>query len=175
MQSAAARSMSMIANRAKTKPASADRADSARVRLLVRLSRHNTYRLGALAVALAGVILAAASPAVGRQESSSSSRPEAAQHENALAIAKQVKEDVNVGTFYMHKGDYGAAISRFKEAVRLDPKSVEARLRLAKSYEKQKNWSEALKTYRDYLRDFPKARDEKKIRKKIEELSRKGG
>jgi len=86
---------------------------------------------------------------------------------------RKAKEDVNVGTFYMHKGDYGAAISRLKEAVGLDPRNVEARLRLAESYEKQQNWSAALKTYQDYLRDFPKARDEKKIHKKIEELSRK--
>lgn len=127
----------------------------------------------ALAVALAGMIFPGVSPAFGRQVSSSSSRPEAARHESALAIAKQVKEDVNVGTFYMHKGDYGAAISRFKEAVRLDPKSIKGRLRLAKSYEKQKNWTAAVKTYRDYLREFPNARDEKKIQKEIRKLSRK--
>jgi len=86
---------------------------------------------------------------------------------------RKAKEDVSVGTFYMHKGDYGAAISRLKEAERLDPENVKARLRLAESYEKQQNWSAAMKTYQNYLRDFPNARDNKKIHKKIKELSRK--
>jgi len=89
------------------------------------------------------------------------------------ANAKAVQEDVDVGTFYMHKGDYGAAISRFDSAVRRDPKNGKARLLLAESYDKQRNWSAALKAYHDYLREFPNAPDDKKIRKKVAELSRK--
>lgn len=86
---------------------------------------------------------------------------------------RREKEDVNVGMFYYHKGDYGAAISRLESAVRLDPEDGKARLLLGQSYEKQHNWSQALKIYQDYLRDFPNARNEKKIHKKIVQLSRK--
>lgn len=73
----------------------------------------------------------------------------------------------------MHKGDYGAAVSRFDSAVRRDPKNAKARLLLADCYDKQHNWSEALKAYQAYLREFPDARDDKKIRKKVAELSHK--
>jgi tetratricopeptide (TPR) repeat protein len=174
----------MIAKRAKTGAkrqggaiAGQERAGSARARVA-------RYWLTGAAAAVAAVIALSIVPAALAQQwsssssssassSSSSSNAETAQQQEKAAEMRKAKEDVNVGTFYMHKGDYGAAISRLKEAVRLDPRNVKARLRLAESYEKQQNWSAALKTYQDYLRDFPKARDDKKIHNKIEELSRK--
>jgi tetratricopeptide (TPR) repeat protein len=143
------------------------------------------YGLTAGAVAIIAVALLVAPRAWARQsgwsssssssapQSSSSSNAETARKEEKAAEIRKAKEDVNVGSFYMHKGDYGAAISRFESAVRRDPENGKARLLLAESYEKQQNWSAASKTYQDYLRDFPNARDEKKIRKKIKELSRK--
>jgi len=82
------------------------------------------------------------------------------------------EEDVDVGTFYLHKGDYDAAIPRLEEAVRLKPKFGEARLLLAEAYEKKGDKADALTTYKDYLSAFPKARDAKKIQQKIEKLSR---
>ncbi len=112
-----------------------------------------------------------ASPAFGRQGSSSA--PTQAEQQQAQLNASRAAQDVDVGTFYMHKGDYGAAISRFGEAVQLDPMNPKARLLLAESYAKQGDRTNAIKTYKAYLRQFPNARDEKKIRKKIEELSRK--
>lgn len=80
---------------------------------------------------------------------------------------------MEVGTFYMHKGDYGAAISRFEDAVQLDRKEPKARLLLAEAYEKQGDRTHALDTYRDYLKTFPNSKDDKKVRKKIAELERK--
>ncbi len=85
----------------------------------------------------------------------------------------QAAKDVDVGTFYMHKGDYGAAISRLKEAVQIDPNYGKARLLLAESYEKQGDHTHALETYREYLKVFPHARDDQKVRKKIAEIERK--
>jgi Tfp pilus assembly protein PilF len=93
------------------------------------------------------------------------------ERQQELAQAAKADKDVDVGEFYMHKGDYGAAIPRLEEAVQFDPRYPKARLLLAESYEKQGDHSHALQTYQDYLKAFPDARDEKKIRKKIEELS----
>src|ERR1700722_5448133 len=44
-------------------------------------------------------------------------------------------QDIDVGVFYMHKGDQDAAIPRFQDAVRKQPKSARARLLLAEAYE----------------------------------------
>lgn len=94
-----------------------------------------------------------------------------AERQQELAQDAKADKDVDVGTFYMHKGDYGAAIPRLEEAVQLDPRYPKARLLLAEAYEKQGDRTSALQTYQGYLKAFPDARDEKKIRKKIEELS----
>ncbi len=82
------------------------------------------------------------------------------------------EQDVDVGTFYLHKGDFDAAIPRLEEAVRLKPMYGQARLLLAEAYERKGDKADALKTYKDYLDAFPKARDAKKIQQKIEKLSR---
>ncbi|MGH9688400.1 MAG: tetratricopeptide repeat protein [Candidatus Acidiferrales bacterium] len=110
--------------------------------------------------------------ASGRQQNSPSATAQA-QQQQAQVNASRAAKDVNVGTFYMHKGDDGAAISRFEEAVQLDPKNAKAQLLLGEAYEKQHNWEAAAKTYQDYLNAFPTASDEKKIHKKIQELSHK--
>jgi Tfp pilus assembly protein PilF len=96
-----------------------------------------------------------------------------ADRQQELAQDAKADKDVDVGTFYMHKGDYGAAISRLEEAVQLDPRYPKARLLLAESYEKQGDRTRALETYEGYVKAFPDAHDEKKIRKKIDELSRR--
>ncbi len=95
-----------------------------------------------------------------------------AERQQELARDAKASKDVDVGTFYMHKGDYGAAVSRLEEAVQLNPKDAKAQLLLAESYDKQGDRTHALETYQAYLKQFPDARDDKKIRKKVEELSR---
>ncbi len=130
-----------------------------------------------LGVAVAAVLgLSLSSVAIAAQSSSSSSsssKSVGAQRSGQASYRPTAKEDVDVGTFYMHKGDYGAAISRFESAVKRDPHDGKARLLLAESYDKQGNKTAALKNYEAYLSDFPNARDDKKIQKKVEELSRK--
>ena len=130
-----------------------------------------------LVLAIAIVVGVCAPAAAAGQYSSSSSASSAKSNSDQKKDRKPAEtpaeEDVDVGTFYMHKGDYGAAISRFDSAVQRDPKNAKAHLLLAESYDKQGNWSAALNAYQDYLREFPNARDEKKIRKKIAQLSHK--
>jgi tetratricopeptide (TPR) repeat protein len=85
------------------------------------------------------------------------------------------EQDVDVGTFYMHKGDIDAAIPRFEDAIRLRPNFAKPRLLLAEAYEKKGDKSTAVKYYKEYLKVFPGAPDTKKIQKKIEKLSRERG
>ncbi len=81
------------------------------------------------------------------------------------------EEDVEVGVFYMHKGDMDAAISRFQDAIRLRPNFAKPRLLAAQAYEKKGDKFGAVKYYKEYLQVFPKAPDAKKVRNKIEKLS----
>ncbi|HWG58478.1 MAG TPA: hypothetical protein VN661_05475 [Candidatus Acidoferrales bacterium] len=81
-------------------------------------------------------------------------------------------KDVEVGTFYLRKGDPDAAIDRFKEAVRLRPDWGEPRKLLGEAYEKKHDKATALKYYKEYLQVFPNPTDRKKIEKKIAKLSK---
>jgi tetratricopeptide (TPR) repeat protein len=83
----------------------------------------------------------------------------------------RAEEDIEVGTFYMHKGDIDAAILRFEDAVRYRPNYAKPRLLLGEAYEKKGDGAMAVKAYKEYLQEFPDARDAKKIQKKIEKLS----
>ena len=81
------------------------------------------------------------------------------------------EHDLEVGTFYMHKGDLDAAIIRFQEAIKSRPNFAEPRLLLGELYEKKGDKATAAKYYKEYLQVLPDARDAKKIQKKIEKLS----
>ncbi len=81
-------------------------------------------------------------------------------------------QDIDVGTFYMHKGDLDAAIGRFEDAIRLRPNFAKPRILLAEVYEKKGDKTEALHYYKEYLQVFPDAPDAKKVQKKIEKLSK---
>jgi Tfp pilus assembly protein PilF len=121
-------------------------------------------------VLAAGILICFPLASFARRQNSSAAGLQA-ERQQELAQDSKAAKDVDVGAFYMHKGDYGAAISRLKEAVQLDPRYPKARLLLAESYEKQGDRTHALEAYRAYLKEFPDARDDKKIRKKIEDLS----
>jgi tetratricopeptide (TPR) repeat protein len=81
------------------------------------------------------------------------------------------QKDLEVGMFYLHKGNVDAAIDRFKDAIQLRPNFAKPRLLLAEAYEKKGDKAEALKYYKEYLEVFPSAPDSKSVRKKIERLS----
>jgi tetratricopeptide (TPR) repeat protein len=83
------------------------------------------------------------------------------------------QQDIDVGMFYLHKGDVDAAISRFEHAISLRANFAKPRLLLAECYEKKGDPSEALRYYKEYLQVLPNAPDAKKVREKIEKLSKK--
>ncbi len=81
-------------------------------------------------------------------------------------------KNVEVGRFYLKKGRYDAAISRFQEALRYQPDNPEAFLYLGEAYEKKGDPARAVRNYREYLRLLPEAKNARKIRERIEKLSR---
>ena len=81
------------------------------------------------------------------------------------------EKDVDVGMFYMHKGDVDAAIARFQDAIQLRDNYAKPRMLLAQIYEKKHDNVNAVKYYRDYLKVYPHAPDAKKVQEKIEKLS----
>ncbi len=85
----------------------------------------------------------------------------------------QSEKDVEVGLFYMHKGDVDAAIPRFEDAISLRANYAKPRLLLGQAYEKKKDYPTAVKYYREYLQVFPDAPDAKQVQHTIEKLSKK--
>jgi tetratricopeptide (TPR) repeat protein len=83
------------------------------------------------------------------------------------------EKDVEVGLFYMHKGDVDAAIPRFEDAIRLRDNYAEPRRLLGEAYEKKHDKPNAVKYYKQYLQVYPGAPDAKKIQNKIDKLSGK--
>jgi tetratricopeptide (TPR) repeat protein len=83
------------------------------------------------------------------------------------------QQDIDVGMFYLHKGDVDAAIARFEDAISRRANFAKPRLLLAECYEKKGDSSEAVRYYKEYLQVLPNAPDAKKVREKIERLSKK--
>lgn len=121
-------------------------------------------------------------PDAQQPQESSSKRPATAQSAVPTPPAKGAQpdynpldseKDVEVGTFYMHKGDVDAAIPRFEDAIRLRTNYAKPRLLLGEAYEKKHDHANALKYYKEYLQVFPDAPDAKKVQHTIDRLSKK--
>lgn len=114
-----------------------------------------------------------------QDDSSSSSSSSASGAAQELQQADQqpkydplpAEKDVEVGMFYLHKGDVDAAVSRFQDAIQLKDNYAKPRLLLAQIYEKKHDNINAVKYYKDYLHVYPHAPDAKKVQEKIEKLS----
>lgn len=81
------------------------------------------------------------------------------------------EQDMDIASYYIHKGDYDAAIPRLLEAIQEKPTLAKPRLMLADVYEKKGDVRAEVQCYKDYLKALPTAPDAKKIEKKIEKLS----
>lgn len=82
----------------------------------------------------------------------------------------RAEKDLEVGQFYMKKGDVDAAIDRFQDATTAKPGYAIPFRFLAEAQEKRGLKKQALKSYQRYLELYPHAEDGDKIRKKIEKL-----
>lgn len=82
----------------------------------------------------------------------------------------RAEKDIEVGQFYMRKGDVDAAIDRFQDATTAKPGYAVPFRYLGEAQEKKGLKKEAIKSYQRYLDLFPHAEDGDKIRKKIDKL-----
>jgi tetratricopeptide (TPR) repeat protein len=82
----------------------------------------------------------------------------------------RAERDMQVGVFYMHKGDVDAAIDRFEDATTAKPGYALPFRYLGEAQEKKGLKKQAIKSYKRYLDLFPHADDKDKIQKKIDKL-----
>jgi tetratricopeptide (TPR) repeat protein len=123
-------------------------------------------------------------PAPAAQTTLGSAQPEPTEPAEPAPTAESVSEftewnplkankDMEVGTFYLKRGNYEAAIERFEEAAQLQPGLARPYLKLGETYEKKKEWPTAVASYRKYLELFRAAPDAKKVQKRIVELEKR--
>jgi tetratricopeptide (TPR) repeat protein len=82
----------------------------------------------------------------------------------------RAEKDLEVGQYYMHKGDVDAAIDRFQDATLAKPGYAVPFKFLGEAQEKKGLKKPAIKSYQRYLDLYPKAEDAEKIRKRVEKL-----
>jgi tetratricopeptide (TPR) repeat protein len=82
----------------------------------------------------------------------------------------RAEKDMEVGKYYMKKGDLDAAIDRFEDAAAAKPGFALPFLYLGEAQEKKGLKKQAAKSYQRYLDLYPHAEDREKVKKKIEKL-----
>jgi tetratricopeptide (TPR) repeat protein len=82
----------------------------------------------------------------------------------------RAEKDLEVGQYYLHKGDIDAAIDRFQDAALAKPGYAIPFRFLGEAQEKKGLKRDALNSYMRYLNLYPHAEDKDKIEKKIEKL-----
>jgi tetratricopeptide (TPR) repeat protein len=82
----------------------------------------------------------------------------------------RAEKDLEVGQYYMHKGDVDAAIDRFQDATTAKPGYAIPFRYLGEAQEKKGLKKQAIASYSRYLELYPHAEDGDKIRKKIDKL-----
>jgi tetratricopeptide (TPR) repeat protein len=91
----------------------------------------------------------------------------------------RAEKDLEVGQYYMRKGDVDAAIDRFQDATTAKPGYAVPFRYLGEAQEKKGLKKQAIKSYSRYLELYPHAEDGDKIRRKIDrlraELEKKAG
>lgn len=84
----------------------------------------------------------------------------------------RAEKDLEVGQYYMRKGDVDAAIDRFQDATTAKPGYAIPFRYLGEAQEKKGLKKPAIKSYRRYLDLVPHADDADKIKKKIGKLEK---
>jgi len=87
----------------------------------------------------------------------------------------RAEKDMQVGQYYMHKGDVDAAIDRFEDATTAKPGYALPFRFLGEAQEKKGLKRQAIKSYTRYLDLYPKAEDKDKVQKRIDKLYREVG
>jgi tetratricopeptide (TPR) repeat protein len=133
--------------------------------------------LAVAALALSLVAVSAAQDSSSKDTSKPKTKPNSSS-DNATKNAEdqptwdplRAEKDLEVGQYYMRKGDVDAAIDRFQDATTAKPGYAIPFRFLGEAQEKKGLKRDALKSYTRYLELVPHADDRAKIEKKIEKL-----
>jgi tetratricopeptide (TPR) repeat protein len=87
----------------------------------------------------------------------------------------RAEKSVEIGAFYMKRGNYDADIERFQDATRFEPKLARPYSLLGEAYERKGEVDNALAAYRKYLQVYRTAPDRDKILKRIDRLEGQAG
>lgn len=87
----------------------------------------------------------------------------------------RANKSVEIGSFYLKRGNYDAAIERFQDATHFQPKLARPYSLLGEAYERKGEVDNALAAYRKYLAVYRNAPDREKILKRIEKLESESG
>jgi tetratricopeptide (TPR) repeat protein len=82
-------------------------------------------------------------------------------------------KDIEIGTYYMNKGNLDAAIDRLHDAAVSYPTYAEPWRLMGVAYEKKGMLAEAIKADQEYLRLYPHAQIRKKLEAHIENMQKK--
>jgi len=82
----------------------------------------------------------------------------------------RAEKDLEVGQYYMRKGDVDAAIDRFEDAILAKPGYAIPFRFLGEAQEKKGLKKQAIKSFQRYLDLYPHAEDRDKIQKRIDKL-----
>jgi Tfp pilus assembly protein PilF len=82
----------------------------------------------------------------------------------------RAEKDIEVGRYYMKKGNYDAAMDRFRDATEARPGYALPYRLLAEAQEKKGLQREAVQSYKTYLKLYPHAEDAGKVRQQIHKL-----
>lgn len=87
----------------------------------------------------------------------------------------RAEKDIEVGQYYMRKGDVDAAIDRFQDATTAKPGYALPFRYLGEAQEKKGLKKQAMRSYQRYLDLYPHSEDKAKVQKKIDKLYKEVG
>ncbi|MGH9792570.1 MAG: tetratricopeptide repeat protein [Candidatus Acidiferrales bacterium] len=125
--------------------------------------------LAACAAALLAILLGVAPSAAGRTPHATAQAAGTAQQEAEFDPLKAEK-NLEVGKYYLRRGNYDAAIDRLKDSIRYKSNYAEPHRLLGEAYEKKGEREEAVRYYKKYLEILPAAEDAGKVTKRITKL-----
>ncbi len=115
------------------------------------------------------VILAAAIPLIGQGDHESEPEPE---RPAPRYVSPPAWRSVEVGDFYLKRKSYRAALSRYKEAAKVDPYFPQAYLGMGKVYDRLGLQQKALENYKKYLDLLPSSKEAEEAREVHEAITR---
>ena len=135
-------------------------------------------RICILALGLAGALWPQQEKTLSKSRPAEQSKPQVQEQEppeedESLKPAEytfnplEAERNLKVGNYYFKKGNYKAAVNRFREATKWNPNYAEAFLRLGEGEDKMKDKKAAREAYAKYLEIAPESKEAESVKKKL--------